>query len=325
MKVAVIGSGVMGPGVAQTWLMAGHEVSLADSRREALEAGVARIRESLALMREKGIFDDAGAAGAAGAGSLAGPGPDEDLLSRLRPTTSLAEAAGGADLVIEAVTERPDVKAAVYRELDKACRPDAVVVSNTSALPVPVLFPDFRPGRFFVAHYLNPPEIVPLVEVVADERTDPQCVEWLCRELRRCGKRPIVVRGFVAGFLVNRLQSAMMREALTLVERGVVTPEDIDTAVTAGIGFKSAWQGLFETLDYIGLDTVALGCGFIFPDLSSRTDVPETITSNVAEGNLGVKTGRGFFDYSDPSGARKLEERSRFLLSQLGLWRSARR
>ena len=307
MKVAVIGSGVMGPGIAQTWLTAGHEVALADISRESLEEGKARIRESVNQMHERKLLEKGA-----------------DLyLPLLTATTSLPEAVGNASLVIECVAERPDVKQAVYNELDRLCPPDAVVVSNTSALPLPDMFPDFRPDRFFICHYFNPPEIIPVVELVKGARTDQRVVDWLKGKLEGCGKKTIALKGYKMGFLVNRIQTAMMREALYLVESGIIDPEDVDTAVTACVGFKSAWQGLFDTMDYIGLDTVSLACGVIYPDLDNSASVPEIITRKVREGSLGVKTGKGFYDYTGEEGAGVLKKRREVLLDQLALWKKA--
>jgi len=305
MKVAVIGSGVMGPGIAQVFMMGGHQAFLTDVSEQALRDGEARIRESLAVMHKMNLLDR----------------PAEDYLSLLTTTGSLAEAAGGARLVVEVAPERPDIKQAIYKELDKVCDQDAVIVSNTSSLPLPEIFPDFRPGKFFVAHFFNPPPIIPLVELVKNRSTDPEAVQWLKQVLLDCGKKPIVVNGFVLGFLANRLQSAMGREALYLIEKGVVSPEDVDTCLLAAIGFKSAWQGMFDTMDYIGIDTVALAYGVIYPDLCNDTKVPEIITNKVKEGKLGVKTGEGFFSYKGEEGAKVLKRRQTVLLEQLKLWK----
>lgn len=305
MKVAVIGAGVMGPGIAQVWMMGGHEAALVDINEEILQKGAGDIRESLSMMHQMGILDK----------------KPEQYIPLLTCTTSLAQAVEGARLVIEAVPERPDIKQSVYTELDKFCPADTVIVSNTSALPLPDMFPDFRPERFFVCHFFNPPAIIPLVELVKTERTDREAVNWLKSELVQCGKKPIVVNGFVMGFLVNRLQMAMMREALHLVQRGVVHPDDVDTAALAAIGFKTAWQGMFDTMDYIGLDTVALAGSIIFPDLSNDTKVPDIITQKVGQGHLGVKTGRGFFNYESDRAAEVTKRRQTLLLEQLKLFK----
>ncbi|HHY59679.1 MAG TPA: 3-hydroxyacyl-CoA dehydrogenase family protein [Clostridia bacterium] len=303
MKVAVVGSGVMGPGIAQVFLMGGHRVALTDIKEEALTAGVQEIKNSLELMVAKGITSQDVSA----------------LMDNLQTTTDLAAAVQDADLVVEAVPEVIEIKKKVYADLDRYCKPEAVIVSNTSALPLPDLFPQFRPGRFFVAHFMNPPQIIPLVEIVKNDRTDPDLVAWLKGELEKCGKKPIVINGFVKGFLINRMQAAMAREALYLYEKGIVSLEDLDTATIACIGFKSAWQGTFETMDYIGLDTCAFAYNIIFPDLCSDTTVPGTIMQKVQEGKLGLKTGEGFFSY--PAGAADVSrERQSGLLEQLKLF-----
>jgi len=304
MKVAVIGSGVMGPGIAQVFMTGGHQVVLADIKLAALEAGVRTIKEGLDLMQREGLLTK----------------EPRELLSQLQVTTSLPEAVGDARLVVEAVPENLEIKGAVYKELDKFCQRDAVIVSNTSSFPLPELFPDFRPGRFFVAHFFNPAPIIPLVELVKNQRVDPELVVWLKGELEACGKTPIVLNGFKVGFLVNRLQTALMREAFHLVESGIVSLEDLDLATRAAIGFKAAWQGTFETMDFIGLDTVAFACAGIFPDLSNETRVPAIITEKVRRGELGVKTGRGFYNYEKHS-EETLEKRQTVLLEQLKLWR----
>lgn len=302
--MAVVGSGVMGPGIAQVFAAGGHEVTITDVNQQALLKGIETIGESLRTMRREGLLQE----------------EPEKIVSRVRTTTSLAEAVEGAALVVEAVPERPDIKQAVYNELDKACPAEAVIVSNTSALPLPELFPEFRPGRFFVAHFFNPAPIIPLVELVKGSGTDPELALWLKRELEACGKKPVVLNGFRAGFLVNRLQTALMREAVHLVESGLVSMEDLDLATRAAIGFKSAWEGAFETMDFIGLDTVALACAGIFPDLSETTRVPEMIGDKVRRGELGVKTGRGFYVYDGEEKQEALRRREVALLEQLKLW-----
>lgn len=305
MKVAVIGSGVMGPGIAQVWLMGGNETTLVDISEDALREGVKDIRKSLLLMHEMGIIER----------------DVEQYMSLLTATSSLEQAVQGARLVIEVVPERPDIKQAIYDQLDRFCPRDTVIVSNTSALPLPDMFPDFRPDKFFVCHFFNPPQIIPLVELVKNDRTDNAEVLWLKNELTKCGKKPIIINGFVKGFVANRLQMALGREALHLIDSGVVQPEDIDTAVLAAIGFKSAWQGMFDTMDYIGIDTVALVSSILYPDLCNGTTIPEVITQKVSEGHLGVKTGQGFFSYEGDKASEIMKKRQTQLLEQLRLWK----
>ncbi|MHB8076172.1 3-hydroxyacyl-CoA dehydrogenase family protein [Desulfosporosinus fructosivorans] len=304
MKVAVIGAGVMGPGIAQIWLMGGHEVVLMDLVQKALEAGKESIYDSLKTMRSMDIIEkDA-----------------SEYMSSFEITTSLEQAVKGAKLVIEVVPERMDIKKQLYEDLNKLCDEDVIIVSNTSSLPLPEMFPNFRPGKFFVAHFFNPPQIIPLVELVRNEKTDTEAVEWLKNELELCGKTPIVVNGFIKGFLVNRMQLAMTREALYLLDQGIVSAEDLDKTSMAAVGFKSAWQGMFNTMDFVGLDTVAFVNNIIFPDLCNDTTTPKIVTDKVSEGKLGIKTGEGFYKYDQGKGEEVTQKRQTVLLEQLKLW-----
>ncbi len=304
MKVAVIGAGVMGPGIAQIWLMGGHEVVLTDLVQKALEAGKESIYDSLQTMRSMDIIEKEAS----------------QYMSSFEITTTLEQAVKNAKLVIEVVPERMDIKKQLYEDLNKLCDKDAIIVSNTSSLPLPEMFPDFRPGKFFVAHFFNPPHIIPLVELVRNDKTDTEAVEWLKKELELCGKTPIVVNGFIKGFLVNRMQLAMTREALYLLDQGVVSAEDLDKTSMAAVGFKSAWQGMFNTMDFVGLDTVAFVNNIIFPDLCNDTTTPKIVTDKVREGKLGIKTGEGFYKYDQGKGEEVTRKRQTVLLEQLKLW-----
>ncbi|HBV87961.1 MAG TPA: 3-hydroxyacyl-CoA dehydrogenase [Desulfosporosinus sp.] len=304
MKVTVIGAGVMGPGIAQIWLMGGHEVVLTDLVQKALEEGKESIYNSLQTMKAMDIIKN-----------------DAELyMSKLEISTSLEQAVKAAKLVIEVVPERMDIKQQLYGQLDKLCEKDAIIVSNTSSLPLPEIFPNFRTGKFFVAHFFNPPQILPLVELVRNETTETEAVEWLRKELELCGKTPIVVNGFIKGFLVNRMQLAMTREALNLLDQGVVSAEDLDKTTMAAVGFKSAWQGIFNTMDFVGLDTVAFVNNIIFPDLCNDTSVPKIVTDKVSEGKLGIKTGEGFYKYDQGKREEVTQKRLTVLLEQLKLW-----
>jgi len=303
MRVAVIGAGVMGPGIAQTFLMGGHDATIVDISEEALVKGIKEVEKCLKLMEDMEIIKGA-----------------DDMFSRLSCTASLEEGAADADLVIEAVPEKLEVKMAIYQQLDPICKPDAVITSNTSSFPVSVVFDEFRPGNFFVSHFFNPPAINPLVEIVHDDKTDPEKVQWLREILVDCGKKPVVVSQYALGFLINRMQMAMLREGLHLIEQGIVSMEDMDTATKVGFGFKTAWQGMFETMDFIGLDTVDFSQSILLPDLFVGTEPSPIVKSKVEEGKLGLKTGEGFFKYGDESEATQ-DRRFMMLVEQLKLYK----
>jgi len=303
MKVAVIGAGVMGPGVAQVFLMGGHDATLVDISEDALVKGLKEVEKCLGLMEEQGLIQ----------------GGDE-MFTRLSCTSSLEEGVNDADLIVEAVPEKLEVKMEIYNQLDPLCKPDAVIVSNTSSFPVSVIFSDFRPGNFFVAHFFNPPAINPLVEIVHNDQTDIEKVKWVRKILEDCGKKPVVLSDYVMGFLLNRMQMAMLREGLNLMEQGIVSMEDMDTATQVGLGFKTAWQGMFRTMDFIGLDTVEFAQNILLPTLYDGTESPKIISDMIAEGKLGLKTGKGFFEYGDEGEATQ-ERRFMQQVEQLKLYK----
>ena len=303
MKVAVIGAGVMGPGIAQTFLMGGHDATLVDISEDALAKGLTEVSKCLKLLEDMDMITGA-----------------EDCFSRLFCTTSMEEGVQDADLVIEAVPEQLELKESIYKQLDPLCKPDAVITSNTSSFPISDIFYDFRVGNFFVSHFFNPPAINPLVEIVHGDDTNLEKVQWLRTILEDCGKKPIVVKEYVLGFLMNRMQTAMLREGLYLMEQGIVSMEDMNTATKVGLGFKTAWQGMFETMDFIGLDTVSFAQDFLLPDLYDSTEPSKIVTEKIAEGKLGLKSGEGFFKYGDESEATQ-DRRFMELVEQLKLYK----
>ena len=303
MKAVVIGAGVMGPGIAQTFLMGGHDAVLVDVSEEALQKGLDEVKKCLALMEDMEIIEGA-----------------DEMFARLSGAGSVEGVVGDADLIVEVVPERPDIKKAVYDQLDPLCKPDALIVSNTSAFPVSDLFPDFRPGNFFVCHFYNPSAINPLVEIVHNEAANLDKVQWLRDLLVECGKKPIVINKYIPGFLVNRLQTATTREALYLLDQGIVSEEDLNTATKIGIGYKTAWQGIFDTMDYVGLDTVAFVQTNLVPQLYTGNEIPKIITDKVEQGKLGLKTGEGFYKYGDDAEAIQ-EKRYMQLVDQLKLYK----
>lgn len=304
MKAAVIGAGVMGPGIAQVFLEGGFDAVLMDISEEQLKKGVTMIELVLAQKYEKKIL----------------PEKPEFYLKNLKTSTDMKEAVADADVVIEAVPEKLDLKKAIYDQLDEYCKPDALIASNTSSLPLPEIFPDFRKGNFCVAHFYNPPPILPLVEIVKNDDADMEKIAWLRKVLEDCGKTVIVLNKFIEGFVINRLQTASAREALYLVNEGVISAEDMNLATPASIGFKSVWQGSFQTMDFIGLDTVAHVYNLLYPKLCNDTVVPACVTDKVKEGKLGLKTGEGFAKYTPEEAQEANEKRVDRLLDQLKLW-----
>lgn len=299
--VAVVGNGLIGHGVAQVFATAGTTVRLIGRRPASLDAAMDRIRESLARFVAHGLLG-ADAADAARA--------------RITPATDL-EAAAGAELVIEAVTEDLALKHAIFERLDRICPPPAVLASS-SGQPASRLVPRVvHRERVVAAHFWNPPQLVPLVEVCAGPATDPEVVPWLTGVLRAAGKQPVVVEREIDGFIGNRLQFALLREALALWAAGVASAEAIDLAVKSSFGRRLAVTGPLESADLGGLDTFHAFAAFLFPGLDRSTQPPKAMADLVQQGHRGLATGRGFYDWAARDGqalvARRVEELFRHL------------
>jgi 3-hydroxyacyl-CoA dehydrogenase len=281
-RAAVLGSGVMGPGIALSFAIGGVEVSLIDLDAQALKKGWTYIDQSLDLFVQKKVIPLS---------------EKEGIRKRIDTTTDLNKGVQACHLVIEAVTENPEVKRKALLDLDQSLSPDAVIGSNTSSYPVPEMFPDIRPGKLIIIHYFNPPHIMPLVEMVKSKDTPENVVTTLRDFYRSLGKYVIVLNKFMPGFLVNRMQIGMMRELFYLLELGAADVSEIDTAFKCCSALRGVVSGPFEHLDMVGLDTVKMAATFLFPGLSNMTQVPDTIEKMVSGGRLGFKSGEGFYQY----------------------------
>ena len=280
-SVAVVGTGYMGGGIAQSFALAGFDVALADADPALTERSLDR------LLREGAVFEGAG---------LFPPGSTEVLRQRLRAAASLETAVAGADFVEEAVPEVPEVKLEVLARIDAAAPAGAIVGSNTSTIPVARLATAFRdPSRFMTVHFSNPAPFIPGVELVAGEATDPAVVEVVQALLVRLGRRSAQVAD-VPGFVLNRLQFVLLKEAIAVVEEGIATPADVDTVVSTTFGFRLPFFGPFGIADMAGLDTYVRGFGVLEEGLGERFSAPELLTDVVDAGRHGTKNGGGFYD-----------------------------
>lgn len=280
-SAAVVGTGYMGGGIAQSLALAGVDVQLADADAATTRRALAR------LLTEGAVFEGAG---------LFPAGAAEVLRERLHAAGSLEEAVADADFVEEAVPEVPEVKLGVLRRVDAAARPDAVVGSNTSTIPVRVLAAAFTdPSRFMTVHFSNPAPFIPGVELVTGEATDPAVLAVVEALLVRMGRRSARVAD-VPGFVLNRLQYVLLLEAVALVEEGVATPQDVDTIVSTTFGFRLPFFGPFGIADMAGLDTYVGGLGVLAQSLGERFAAPALLTDAVGSGRLGTKSGGGFYD-----------------------------
>jgi 3-hydroxybutyryl-CoA dehydrogenase len=285
VRAAVLGAGVMGRNIAKVLLRGGHQVALySRTERTLLDAGGALEREAAA---------------------------------QIAYTTSIGEAAAGSELILESVPESMPLKVLVLREAESEAPAQAVIASNTSSLPLDRLAEALaRPERFLGLHWFNPAHLIPLVEVVPAERTDVAVVEWAAALLSELGKRPLVLSRAIAGFLANRLQYALIREALQLVHDGVATPEQIDAVLTDCLGLRWAVLGPMRSTDLAGVATAVAVARQLFPELSNASEPQPPLAELLETGRLGVSAGAGFFTYPDADGVA--QTRDRLLSSVLG-------
>jgi 3-hydroxybutyryl-CoA dehydrogenase len=279
-RLAVIGAGLMGSGIAQVAAHAGWQVSLRDLDDAAVQRGLGAIRGSLEKFAAKGTIatDEVDA-----------------VLARITPTADL-DAAADADLVVEAVFERLDVKHEVFRELDRICRPDAVLATNTSAIPVTqIAAVTKRPESVVGTHFFSPVPLMKLCELVRGYKTSDATLAAARAFAEEIGKSCVVVNRDIAGFVTTRLIAAFVVEAVKLVESGVISPEDLDTACRLGFGHA---MGPLATTDLTGVDVLLHATKNIYTDTAdAKFFPPELLQRMVTAGDLGRKTGRGFYQY----------------------------
>ena len=308
-KVAVVGAGVMGHGIAQLYALAGFPVSLHDIREEYLDRAFRAMEDSLSLLVKEEFVTEA---------------QKMEALRRVSRTTALEEAVKEADFVTEAIPEVLELKWELFGTLERLAKPDAIIASNTSTLPISRMAKhSATPHRMIITHFFNPAQLVPLVEIVKHEKTTGPVVETTTELMRKIGKRPVLLKKEVPGFIANRLQVAIVREAFHLLNEGVADARDIDAAITAGPGFRWAFIGPIETADFGGLDTWKRVIDNLAPELDRRESAPERIVESVRGGNLGTKTGKGIFSYSDISVPEKIRERDTNFIRLLKMKRDA--
>lgn len=284
-KVLAVGAGFMGSGIAQVSAQAGYRVYLMDIETAITDRALLEIRKSLLKLASKGLLQDS---------------PDT-ALARITPVRDLSKASE-VDWVIEAALEDEGLKRSIFQELDRISRPETPLATNTSSIPITRLAENARrPDRVLGLHFFGPVPLMGLVEVIKGEKTSPEIFDRGVTFVRSLGKTPVRVQRDIPGFVMNRIFSAAFREAVDLVDQGIVSPEDADAGMRLGYGWNA---GPFEIADNAGLDTCArvgqsmraLGAGHLAPSSN-------LIERMVAEGRLGRKTGRGFYRYS-PEGKR---------------------
>src|SRR5215471_9943803 len=275
-RIAVVGAGLMGHGIAQAFALAGHEVTITDKMVTSLASVPERI---LANLRELG--------------------DDESALDRVHPSPDLTATVHDADFIVEAVAEDLPVKRKVFDQIERAARPDAILASNTSVIPITKIMGGLNEkSRALGTHWWNPPYLVPLVEVIGTRWTSPETIERTMAIHAAAGKTPVHVKKDVPGFVGNRLQHALWREAIALVEEGICDAETVDTVIKASFGRRLAVLGPLENADLVGTDLTLAIHNTVLPVIDGRPGPSPYLEALVAKGKLGFKSGEGFRKWS---------------------------
>ena len=302
-QAVVIGSGQMGPGIAYTLASVGCRATIYARTSESVGRGMERCRAVADTLREAGFISNREAT---------------RILENISGTTKLEPAVASADLVVESIAEDLEIKQELFSRIEKICRDETILTSNTSGLPATELASLLKqPNRFAVTHFWNPPHLMPLVEVVKGEKTSQQTVDALVAILEEAGKKPVVVLKDTPGQLGNRLFHALLREAIWMVQEGIASVEDVDTAIKNGLGRRFPVYGALEHQDVAGLDTVFAVQSYMCKALCSDTEPAQFLQKKADAGDFGVKSGRGFYDWTKRDIKSLLEKRDSFLIEML--------
>ncbi|MDP8886636.1 MAG: 3-hydroxyacyl-CoA dehydrogenase family protein [Thermoproteota archaeon] len=279
-KITILGSGIMGHGIAQVSAMAGYNVALRDIEQAFLDKAMERIRWSLNKLVEKQKVSQAEA---------------DKIFARITPVVDLKQALKGADLLIEAVPEDMNLKRKVYAEVENSAESKTLYASNTSTLPITEMAAlTSRPERFIGLHFFNPPQLMPLVEVIPGNKTNQTMIDMATGLVQKIGKQPVLCKKDVAGFIVNRIFIPLVHEAVYCQERDNVSMTTIDSAVKFKLSFP---MGIFELADYTGLDVIHKATEEMHSRDQKVIHPHPKIKQLFDEKNLGQKSGKGFFEY----------------------------
>ncbi len=298
--IMVVGSGMMGSGIGAMSALAGRKTVLVDLDEERVKAGVEKAAACIRLREENGLNSKEEA---------------ERALTLLETSTDMLKAAESASMVIEAIVENVEAKQKLFAQLDDVLPVEVPICSNTSGLRITEISAKCKhPERTVTTHFWLPAHLVPLVEVVMGDRTEQAVAERVRDELKTWKKSPVLVKKDLPGQLANRVFQAIIRESIAIVASGLASAEDVDTAISCGMAMRFPEWGPLKHLDAIGLELGLSVQETVLPDICAEKHANEYIRRLVQEGNLGVKTGKGFYDWSERRIETDMEKRDRFIM-----------
>jgi len=297
-QITVVGAGLMGHGMAQIFAVHGHKVLLVDVNEDLLNSAKDRIRANLKNMHQQGVEF----------------GPIEEIIENVYPTPDLGTACEGSAFIFEAVFEDLELKQQLFADLDSLCPSNIILCSNTSVISITEIAEKaVHRERIVGTHFWNPPYLIPLVEVVRAEESADWCISKTYDLLMRVGKHPVHVHKDVPGFVGNRLQHALWREAFAIIDEGICDPATVDEVIRNGFGLRLPILGPVETADMVGLDLTLAIHNYILKYINADPTPSTTLQSKVETGELGFKTGSGFQEWSDSSIAESRERLMEYL------------
>ena len=304
-EIGIIGAGTMGHGIAQCFAVKGWQVRLYDAKPEMRDTALSRIRANLGVFLEAGIIDEDTA---------------DSATSRVLLCDTLPMATQGPELIVETISEELDLKRRLFAELEGLVGPETILCTNTSAISISAISQGLKhPERVLGTHFWNPPQVIPCVEIIKSNYTSDDVFEKTVAIIAAIGKEPIRVLKDVPGFVGNRMQHALQREAMNLVDQGIAAPEEVDRVVKYGFGLRLALMGPLERADLGGLDITYRVQKYLLPYLCNETHPSPLLTEKVAAGHLGAKSGQGFYSWPPEKTADTIKKRDRLLLELIKL------
>jgi 3-hydroxyacyl-CoA dehydrogenase len=297
-KIAVLGAGTMGPGIAQMFAMGGYQVTMWTRREETREKAKETLYKSLQTFVEEDLLP---------ANKL------EETFARVSFALTVEECVTGAQFIQETIVENKQAKIDLFQEVDKYVADDCIIASNTSGLNVFDLVPEKRLPQMVIAHWYSPAQLIPLVEVVKGDKAPQEYADITVELLEKCGKTAVLMKKFIRGYIANRMQMCLNQELFYLLDNGYCTPEDIDKAVKTSFIPRAVVLGLCKRADFGGLDMTANNFTNKSYTMPPEVDMPTSLAEHIEKGELGFKTGKGFYDYTGVNKQELLAKRDKQL------------